>query len=109
MGVIVDTIKPGNGVTFPKSGQTVVVEYTGFLIDGRTFDSSKYKEKPFKFKIGRGQVIKGWDEGIAQMSVGETSKLTITSDYAYGPLGGPGGAIPPNATLIYEIELLALE
>lgn len=109
MGVIVDTIKPGNGVTFPKSGQTVVVHYTGCLTTGKKFDSSRDRNQPFKFKVGLGQVIKGWDEGIAQMSVGETSKLTITSDYAYGPQEAGGGVIPPNATLIFEVELLAVE
>jgi len=108
MGVIVEKIKPGDGVTFPKNGQTVVVHYTGCLTTGKKFDSSKDRGQPFKFQIGVGSVIKGWDKGIAQMSVGETSKLTITSDYAYGERGA-GGVVPPNATLIFEVELLALE
>jgi len=108
MGVNVETLKPGDGHTYPKSGQTVVVHYTGVLTDGKKFDSSKDRGKPFKFRIGQGQVIKGWDEGVAKMSVGETAKLTCTPDYAYGA-SGAGGVIPPNATLIFEVELLGLE
>jgi len=108
MGVTVDTIKPGDGKTFPKKGQTVVVHYTGTLTNGNKFDSSKDRGKPFKFKIGEGQVIKGWDEGVAQMSLGQTAKLTCTPDYGYGA-SGAGGVIPPNATLIFEVDLLGLE
>lgn len=108
MGVTVDTIKAGDGTTFPKSGQTVVVHYTGTLTNGKKFDSSKDRGKPFKFRIGQGQVIKGWDEGVAQMSVGQVAKLTCTPDYAYGAAGA-GGVIPPNATLFFEVELLGLE
>jgi len=108
MGVTVDTLSPGDGKTFPKSGQTVVVHYTGTLTDGKKFDSSKDRGKPFKFRIGQGEVIKGWDEGVAQMSVGQKAKLTCTPDYAYGAKGA-GGVIPPNATLIFEVDLLGLE
>jgi len=108
MGVTVETLAPGDGKSFPKKGQTVVVHYTGTLTSGKKFDSSKDRGKPFKFKIGMGQVIKGWDEGVAQMSVGQRANLTCTPDYAYGSEGA-GGVIPPNATLIFEVELLGLE
>jgi FKBP-type peptidyl-prolyl cis-trans isomerase len=108
MGVTVDTIKPGDGKTFPKKGQTVSVHYIGTLLNGNKFDSSRDRGKPFKFKIGEGQVIKGWDEGVAQMSVGQTAKLTCSPDYAYGSAGA-GSVIPPNATLQFEVELLGLE
>jgi len=108
MGVDVERIKAGDGKTFPKSGQTVVVHYTGTLTNGKKFDSSKDRGKPFKFKIGQGQVIRAWDEGVMQMSVGQTAKLTCSPDYAYGSKGA-GGVIPPNATLIFEVELLGLE
>ncbi|NP_001161541.1 FK506 binding protein [Saccoglossus kowalevskii] len=108
MGVEVETINPGDGMTKPKTGQTVVVHYTGTLTNGNEFDSSRKRGKPFKFKIGQGQVIRGWDEGVAQMSVGERAKLTCSPDYAYGSRGHPG-VIPPNATLIFDVELIGLE
>lgn len=108
MGVEVQTIREGDGSTFPKTGQTVVVHYTGTLEDGSKFDSSRDRDKPFKFKIGRGEVIKGWDHGVAQMSIGQRAKLICSPDYAYGSKGHPG-IIPPNATLIFDVELLALE
>jgi len=108
MGVTVETIKPGDGKTFPKTGQKVVVHYTGTLTNGTKFDSSKDRGKPFKFNIGQSQVIKGWDEGVAQMSLGQTAKLTCTPDYGYGAKGA-GNVIPPNATLIFEVELLGFE
>jgi FK506-binding protein 1 len=108
MGVDVETIKPGDGVTFPKTGQKVVVHYTGTLTNGKKFDSSKDRGKPFEFNIGKGQVIRGWDEGVAQMSVGQVAKLTCSPDYAYGSQGA-AGVIPPNATLIFEVELLGLK
>jgi len=75
MGVTVETITPGDGVTFPRAGQTVVVHYTGTLLDGSKFDSSRDRGEKFDFQIGRGQVIKGWDEGVAQMSVGQVRAL----------------------------------
>lgn len=107
MGVQVETVKPGDGVTFPKGGQIVTVHYTGTLTDGKKFDSSRDRGKPFKFTIGNGDVIRGWDEGVAQMSVGQQAKLTCTPDYAYGAKGFPG-VIPPNATLVFDVELLAV-
>ncbi|VVC86384.1 peptidyl-prolyl cis-trans isomerase FKBP1B [Leptidea sinapis] len=108
MGVTVETITPGDESSYPKKGQTVVVHYTGTLTSGKKFDSSRDRGKPFKFRIGKGEVIKGWDEGVAKMSVGERAKLTCTPDYAYGQSGHPG-VIPPNSTLIFDVELLRLE
>ncbi|XP_064486902.1 peptidyl-prolyl cis-trans isomerase FKBP1A-like [Ornithodoros turicata] len=108
MGVEVETISPGDGQTFPKTGQTVVVHYTGTLEDGQKFDSSRDRGKPFKFKIGKGEVIKGWDHGVAQMSVGQRARITCSPDYAYGAIGHPG-IIPPNAVLTFDVELLRLE
>lgn len=108
MGVTVDSKTPGDGKTFPKKGQTVVVHYTGTLTNGNKFDSSRDRNKPFEFKIGVGQVIKGWDEGVAQMSVGERATLTCTPDYGYGAQGA-GNVIPPNATLIFDVELIGLK
>uniref|UniRef100_A0A3B3S016 peptidylprolyl isomerase n=1 Tax=Paramormyrops kingsleyae TaxID=1676925 RepID=A0A3B3S016_9TELE len=81
---------------------------TGSLTDGRKFDSSRDRDKPFKFMIGKHEVIRGWEEGVGQMSVGQRAKLTCSPDYAYGHKGHPG-IIPPNATLIFDVELLGLE
>lgn len=108
MGVQVETISPGDGRTFPKRGQTCVVHYTGMLEDGKKFDSSRDRNKPFKFTLGKQEVIRGWEEGVAQMSVGQRAKLIISSDYAYGATGHPG-IIPPHATLVFDVELLKLE
>jgi len=102
------TIKEGDGRTFPKTGQTVVVHYTGTFTNGEKFDSSRDRGKEFRFKIGRSEVIKGWDEGVAQMSVGQRAKLTCSPDYAYGARGHPG-IILPNSTLIFDVELIKVE
>merc|ERR1711970_664472 len=108
MGVEVETIKPGNGGATPKKGQTVQVHYIGTLTNGTEFDSSRKRGKPFSFKIGAGEVIRGWDEGVAQMTVGETAKLTCSPDYAYGARGFPG-VIPPNSVLQFNVELLSFK
>lgn len=108
MGVDVETIKPGNGITYPKPGQIVIVHYTGTLENGTQFDSSRDRGQPFKFTLGKGDVIEGWDEGLKKMSVGERAKLICSPDFAYGSRGHPG-VIPPNATLIFDVELLKVE
>lgn len=91
-----------------EAGQTCVVHYKGMIEDGKKFDSSWDRNKPFKFMLGKQEVIRGWEEGVAQMSVGQRAKLTISPDYAYGATGHPG-IIPPNATLVFDVELLKLE
>ena len=90
-----------------KAGDLVSVHYTGWLEDGTKFDSSKDRNQTFRFNLGAGMVIKGWDEGVAGMKIGGTRKLTIPSELGYGSRGA-GSVIPPNATLIFEIELLAV-
>ncbi len=102
----IEEITVGQGATAEK-GQHVQVHYTGWLTDGRKFDSSKDRNSPFSFVLGAGQVIKGWDEGVAGMKVGGVRKLTIPAELGYGARGA-GGVIPPNATLVFEVELLAV-
>ena len=97
---------PGKGAS-PKQGQKVKVHYTGWLTNGSKFDSSVDRGEPFDFIIGIGQVIKGWDEGVSTMKIGGKRKLIIPSELGYGARGA-GSAIPPNATLIFEVELLGI-
>lgn len=101
----------GTGAS-PKTGQTCVMHYTGWLwengVKGKKFDSSVDRGQPFEFKIGRGMVIKGWDEGVATMKVGGKRTLLIPAELGYGSRGA-GGVIPPNATLVFDVELLGLK
>ncbi len=89
------------------AGQTVEVHYTGWLTDGTKFDSSHDRNQTFSFKLGGGQVIAGWDQGVAGMKIGGARKLTIPADLGYGERGA-GGVIPPNATLVFKVELIGL-
>jgi FKBP-type peptidyl-prolyl cis-trans isomerase len=103
-GLQIEKLAEGTGAT-PKTGDRVTVHYTGWLTDGSKFDSSVDRGQPFVFTIGRGQVIGGWDQGVATMKVGDKVRLTIPPELGYGARGA-GGVIPPNATLIFEVELL---
>ena len=103
----IEKLTSGNGAS-PKTGDTVTVHYTGWLTDGTKFDSSVDRDDPFAFVLGAGQVIRGWDEGVATLKIGDKARLTIPPEMAYGADGYPG-AIPPNATLIFEVELLAID
>ena len=110
-GLKIQDTKVGTGAT-PKAGQTCVMHYTGWLYEngakGQKFDSSVDRGQPFEFQIGRGMVIKGWDEGVASMKVGGKRTLIIPPELGYGARGA-GGVIPPNATLMFEVELLAVK
>ncbi|NLG75341.1 MAG: FKBP-type peptidyl-prolyl cis-trans isomerase [Xanthomonadaceae bacterium] len=106
-------VAPGEGIS---QGQVAVVHYTGWLYDprapenkGTKFDSYRDRGQPFRFVIGAGQVIRGWEEGVQGMRVGSQRRLIVPSDLAYGERGAGGGVIPPNATLVFDIELLAIE
>ena len=103
-GLVYEEMTVGEGAE-AASGQRVTVHYTGWLADGTKFDSSEDRGDPFVFNLGKGQVIKGWDEGVAGMKVGGRRKLTIPPSLGYGARGA-GGVIPPNATLTFEVELL---
>ncbi|EJC99042.1 peptidyl-prolyl cis-trans isomerase [Fomitiporia mediterranea MF3/22] len=107
MGVTIETIAPGDGKNFPKKGDTVTIHYIGTLEDGTKFDSSVDRQKPFQTEIGIGKVIKGWDEGVPQLSLQQKAILTCTPDYAYGSRGFPP-IIPPNSTLKFEVQLLSI-
>jgi FKBP-type peptidyl-prolyl cis-trans isomerase FkpA len=107
-------LKPGTGEAVT-TGKIAVVQYTGWLYEasatdhkGKQFDSSRTGGQPFRFPVGAGQVIKGWDQGVAGMKIGESRRLIIPADLAYGD-GGAGGVIPPGATLVFDIELIAIE
>ena len=108
MGVEKETTDAGDGVTFPKSGDKLKMHYTGTLADGgKQFDSSRDRGSLFEVTIGVGQVIKGWDEGVVQMSLGERAVLHISSDFGYGA-SGAGADIPPNADLDFDVRLVAI-
>jgi FKBP-type peptidyl-prolyl cis-trans isomerase len=102
----IEEIVIGTGAS-PKAGQEVSVHYTGWLTDGSKFDSSRDRGTPFSFHIGRGMVIKGWDQGVMSMKVGGKRKLTIPPELGYGK-GGYPPVIPPNSTLVFEVELLGV-
>ena len=105
-GLTIEELVVGSGAA-AAAGQKVSVHYTGWLTNGSKFDSSKDRGDPFIFPLGKGHVIKGWDEGVAGMKVGGKRKLTIPSALGYGARGA-AGVIPPNATLVFEVELLSV-
>ena len=101
----IQKLNEGTGPLVPQ-GSMVKVHYTGKFTDGRVFDSSVSRGKPLEFKIGVGQVIRGWDEGITKLQVGQKAEITCPPDFAYGSQGA-GGVIPPNATLIFDVEVIS--
>ncbi len=105
-GLKIEDVKVGTGAE-ATAGKTVTVNYTGWLTNGTKFDSSLDRNKPFPFRLGAGQVIPGWDQGVAGMKVGGKRKLTIPPELGYGARGV--GPIPPNATLVFEVDLLGVE
>lgn len=105
-GLKIEDLREGDG-TKASAGQQVSVHYTGWLLDGSKFDSSVDRNQPFEFTLGRGMVIRGWDQGVDGMQVGGKRKLTIPPQLGYGTQGA-GGVIPPNATLVFEVELLGV-
>ena len=105
-GLVIEDLVVGEGET-AHAGQRVRVHYTGWLENGKKFDSSKDRGEPFAFSLGRGEVIRGWDEGVSGMKVGGKRKLTIPAALGYGTRGA-AGVIPPNATLLFEVELLGV-
>jgi FKBP-type peptidyl-prolyl cis-trans isomerase FkpA len=104
--LVIDELSVGTGAA-AATGHKVRVHYTGWLTDGKKFDSSLDRGVPFSFELGRGQVIKGWDQGVVGMKVGGKRKLTVPPELGYGTRGFPG-AIPPNSTLVFEVELVGL-
>ncbi len=102
----IETLRPGEGAE-AKTGDRVTVHYVGTLVDGSKFDSSRDRGKGFSFHLGRGEVIRGWDQGVRGMRIGELRKLTIPPELAYGAGGFPP-VIPPHSTLVFEVELLAV-
>jgi FKBP-type peptidyl-prolyl cis-trans isomerase len=107
-GLIIVDYKADASASAAKDGDTVWVHYTGKLTDGKKFDSSRDRNEPLEFKLGEHRVIKGWEEGIQGMKVGDKRQLTIPPDLGYGA-NGAGGVIPPNATLIFDVELMGLK
>ena len=105
--LVIEDLRVGTGAE-ATAGKTVSVHYVGTLTDGKKFDASRDRGKPFSFKLGGGQVIKGWDQGVAGMKIGGLRKLTIPPHLGYGERGAGGGLIPPNATLVFEVELLGV-
>ena len=106
-GLVIEELVVGEG-DIAAAGQLVTVHYTGWLTNGSKFDSSKDRNDPFMFGLGQGQVIRGWDEGVQGMKIGGKRKLTIPPELGYGARGA-GGVIPPNATLVFEVELLGVK
>lgn len=102
------TLRPGDGKTFPRSGQTVQVKYVGRLPNGTIFDRSP-RGQPFTFQLNRGQVIKGWDLVVAKMSLGQKVRATIPPNLAYGSKGAGGGKIPPNTALTFTMKLVSIQ
>ncbi len=107
-GLEIEVLQEGDGAV-AKAGDYVNVHYTGWLLDGTKFDSSVDRGQPFSFVLGRRKVIKGWDEGVAGMKIGEKRMLTIPPELGYGAMGAGGGVIPPNATLKFEVELISIK
>ena len=105
-GLMIEDLVVGTG-SAAGAGQQVSVHYTGWLMNGTKFDSSKDRGRAFQFSLGKGEVIRGWDEGVAGMKIGGKRTLTIPPAYGYGARGA-GGVIPPNATLIFDVELLGV-
>ncbi|GAG12005.1 unnamed protein product [marine sediment metagenome] len=104
----IETLKQGDNISRPTVGNLITAHYTGYLPNGQVFDSSVQKNKPFQFKVGTGQVIKGWDQAFLQMCKGQHCRLTIPPELAYGAQGA-GGVIPPHATLIFDVQLLDIQ